>query len=89
MGSKLGAFDGAVQLAQRLATSDEVRTCVATQWFRYGFGRTETSEDACTLAALGSAFTSSGFKMKDLLVALTQSDAFLYRKVVRPEGGSL
>jgi hypothetical protein len=51
-----GALDGVPSLAARLVASAEVRSCAATQWFRYAFGRAEqTAGDTCTIAALASA----------------------------------
>jgi hypothetical protein len=76
-----GPFDGAVDLASRLAGSQQVQSCYAQQWFRYAYGRGETSGDACTLEWLDARFDDSGGDVKELLVALTQTDAFFYRKV--------
>ena len=42
-----GTFDGAVALVNKLATSHMVEECLATQLFRYGYGRAETDKDAC------------------------------------------
>jgi hypothetical protein len=75
-----GPFVGAVELASKLAGSEEVNACYAKQWFRYGYGRTETEEDACTIADINSRFSDSGGNIKELLVALTQTDAFLNRQ---------
>ena len=77
-----GKFDGAIQLAQRLAQSDEVRACVVTQWFRYGHGRPDVKADACTMAQLNATFATAKYDIKELLVALTQTDAFRYRNRV-------
>ncbi|HVY49127.1 MAG TPA: DUF1592 domain-containing protein [Minicystis sp.] len=81
-----GPFVGAVQLAARLAGSDQVRQCYATEWFRFAYGRAETADDACSLARIQKGFADSGYKVKSLLVALTQTDAFRYRKAVTPGG---
>ena len=52
-----------------------VNDCVTTQWFRYGYGRTESPEqDACSMAQLRERFAAGGFDIKELLVALTQTD---------------
>jgi Protein of unknown function (DUF1588)/Protein of unknown function (DUF1592)/Protein of unknown function (DUF1587)/Protein of unknown function (DUF1595)/Protein of unknown function (DUF1585) len=52
-----GALDGVPSLAARLAASDEVASCTATQWFRYAFGRAEQSPgDLCTVGKLAAAF---------------------------------
>lgn len=77
-----GKFNGAVELADRLSKSEEVRACVVTQWFNYGHGRTTTSEDSCTMQKLRTTFSAANYDVKALLIALTQTDAFLYRKPV-------
>lgn len=80
-----GEFNGAVELAKKLSESEEVRQCVATQWFRFGYGRAEGEKDACTMADLQSVFAASGGNVKELLVALTQTESFLYRHQHKPE----
>ncbi|WP_437636942.1 DUF1592 domain-containing protein [Sorangium sp. So ce854] len=81
-----GPFDGAVELAHRLAESEQVRACVVKQWFRFGYGRAEQSEDACSLSQATQAFEASGHNIKALLVALTQTDAFRYRRMIAAGG---
>ncbi len=75
-----GRFSGVPALAQKLAVSKQVRGCYVKQWLRYGLGRSETAEDACTLERLQGAFEASGGDVLALLEALTQSDAFLYTR---------
>ncbi len=73
-------FDGPVQLGAKLALSPDVQHCVARQWFRFAYGRTESEEvDACTLAQVDESFAASNYNLRELLVGLTQTDAFLYR----------
>jgi Protein of unknown function (DUF1592)/Protein of unknown function (DUF1588)/Protein of unknown function (DUF1595)/Protein of unknown function (DUF1587)/Protein of unknown function (DUF1585) len=79
-----GVFDGAVALADRLGRSAEVADCYATQWFRFGYGRGETAADACSVGQLAGSLSASGGDVRELLVALTQTDAFRYRRT----GGS-
>jgi hypothetical protein len=79
-----GPFNGAVALASKLAQSREVSDCVVTEWFRYSLGRGETADDACTMANLKQAFATANFNIQELLVALTQSDAFRFRQQVTP-----
>jgi hypothetical protein len=74
-----GTFDGAIELAHKLAASKDVHECLATQWFRYGYGREETAEDSCSLGTLRTVSTSTGGNFKQLLLALTQTDAFFLR----------
>jgi len=77
-----GACDGAVEHASRLGDSEQVRQCVATQWFRFGYGHAEQEEDQCAMHQLQEAFKASGYNVKELIVALTQTDAFRYRRAV-------
>lgn len=75
-----GDFDGAVELAHKLATSNDVRDCVARQWFRYAFGRIEDVQgDACSLETIDEAFAASDYDVRELMVALVQTDAFRHR----------
>jgi hypothetical protein len=80
-GTSSGNFSGAVELAKKLATSAEVRSCVQKQWFRFSLGRFEGAEDACSLASLAADFEASNFDVNQLLLSLVTSDAFRYRKV--------
>ncbi|MET0593443.1 MAG: DUF1592 domain-containing protein, partial [Polyangiaceae bacterium] len=82
-----GAFQGVTGLAQKLAGSQKVRSCMARSWFRYAFGRAETPADACTLAEVEKKFQESGYKITSLVVALARSDAFRYRPYI-PAGGA-
>ena len=66
-------------LVAKLSASQEVRQCMVKQWFRYGYGRAESDADLCTLEALNAAFDATQGDIKELLVTLTQTNAFLYR----------
>ena len=75
-----GTFIGVRELGDRLASSEVVTDCIVTQWFRFGYGRTESYElDACTLDDLKLRFAEADHDVRELLVALTQTDAFLSR----------
>lgn len=74
-----GAFSGAHALAEKLVTNPEVNDCVAREWFRYAIGRDATTEDTCSLVNVQTAFSQSGGKFRELILALTQTDAFRYR----------
>jgi hypothetical protein len=76
-----GPIKDAVELAQKLSGSVEVRTCIATQWMRFGLGREEGDDDQPSLTAAMKGFEASGWKVGDLLVALAKSDTFRYQKV--------
>jgi hypothetical protein len=84
-----GAFDGAVQLSQKLAQSEEVMECMARTWLRFALGRSDLDADAGAIASAGSKFKESGFVMKELLVALTGTNTFRYQRVLDPTTSSL
>jgi hypothetical protein len=57
-----------------------VRACYVKQWFRFGYGRSETPEDLCSVETLKALYESKGRSTRELLVALTQTDAFMFRR---------
>lgn len=77
-----GTFDGAVDLSKRLAKSPQVSGCVVTHWFRFAYGRGETEGDRCSVKGLRDKFASAKYDMRELLLELTQTDAFRFRKVM-------
>lgn len=80
-----GPFRGARELGEKLAQSGAVRDCVATQWLRYALGRFEGGGDQCSLTQLRAAFRASEGDLRELLVALTQTESFLYRRALSAE----
>ena len=86
-GDVTGAFNGALELADRVSKSDSVAKCMTLQWFRFALGRRETAADACSNEAVARRFLESGKNLKEIIVALAMSDAFRYRKVGVGEGG--
>ena len=75
-----GAFEGPAALGDRLASSDAAKRCMALSWFRYTNGRSETDADACELTLVSSRFAASGYDVKELILSLTQTSAFLHRR---------
>jgi hypothetical protein len=80
-----GPFDGAVELATKLAASRAIMDCFAATWFRFGLGRPALAEDAGSLAVISEDFASSGFVVAELLAAVTRSRAFRYQLVPDPD----
>ncbi|MEM9453040.1 MAG: DUF1592 domain-containing protein [Myxococcota bacterium] len=78
--SEVGAFDDVVALAGALATDPMVHDCMATQWFRYAARRAETPADSCALDQIKANFGASGQDIRELIVAVAMSEAFLYHK---------
>jgi hypothetical protein len=80
-----GPFDGALELSRLLAESEQVRTCVAQQWFTFGFGRPPADGDGCSFEALTEAFAESDYDIRELLLAMVTTDSFRHRRI---EGGA-
>ncbi len=81
----LGTFKGPAELGQLMSQSPDVQQCFATSWVNYGYGRTVTSNDsdACAVSSVQAKFKDAGYNVQKLLLALTQSDTFLYLPAVR------
>jgi len=75
-GIQNSAFTSPRQLGSVLASNQECRKCVVRQLFRYGFGRPETPADAHLIDRAFERFEASGFRFREMMVALTISDEF-------------
>lgn len=78
-----GQLDGAVELSQALAESDEVSRCLTRHWARHGLGRYEHPLDDDTLESLYVALEESG--IRGMLVRLATTRAFLHRAQIETE----
>lgn len=74
-----GAFVGVRELADKLSNSELVQDCVASQMFRFASGRFEAEGDTCSIDTLENAFTAADGDLVELMVSMTQTDAFLFR----------
>jgi len=84
-GALNGVVRGPQELGRRFAQSPEIRSCFVNQGFRFFHGRDYTEEDLCSRARISAAFEESGHDLKKMLIAMTQTDAFLYMPQVVPE----
>jgi len=83
-----GDLDGVASLGARLADSAEVRGCVATQWFRWAFGRSEAGkDDLCAIDTLAAALAAGGGDLRALVRATITTPVFL-RQAPPSQGGS-
>jgi Protein of unknown function (DUF1592)/Protein of unknown function (DUF1588)/Protein of unknown function (DUF1595)/Protein of unknown function (DUF1587)/Protein of unknown function (DUF1585) len=74
-------FKGPNELMALLAGSEQVRQCLAKQWFRYAFARRELPGDRASFDAAFDAFAKSDFDLRELLVAYSASRTFRYRSL--------
>jgi hypothetical protein len=77
-------FSGPTQLVEALAQSTQVRDCYSLQWYRAANGRPDLPADACGIASVQQVATQSGGDIRQIVRAVAQTDAFLYRPEVTP-----
>jgi hypothetical protein len=76
-----GTFDGvnianAREMAQVAANSMTIARCMVRRYYTYATGHEERAADGTVLNALATAFETSGFKMRDLILSVVTHDAF-------------
>lgn len=76
-------FDGVLDLAHSLADSETFANCASEQALRYATGRILAygPEKSCHILQVFEDAEANGGRLRDLLIAVTQSDAFIYRQV--------
>jgi hypothetical protein len=79
-----GPFNGVVDLAQKVAESADVRDCYASRFLNFAYGRAITPEDACSQATVETTFEQAQGNIKQLMLAVTQTEGFLLRPLVAP-----
>jgi hypothetical protein len=79
-------FKNAVDMANLLAASQDVRSCFVTQWARYAFNRLEVDADRASLNAAYATYSKANFTVKELLVGVATSRSFSYRS---PSAGEI
>ena len=72
-------FSTPKELGTLLAESKACQKCIVKQLFRYAFGREETANDQPVIDALLEKFRDSGFRFRELIVALVTSELFLQK----------
>ena len=72
-----GDFAGPVALAVISASNADAQRCMAQQWLAFALGRAPVGADLPSLDDSALAFAVSGFNLRDLIVAVLTSEAFL------------
>jgi hypothetical protein len=65
------------ELGRLLADNPACQRCIVKQLFRYCLGREETAADQPAIEALVAKFRDSGYRFKELIIALVRSEMFL------------
>lgn len=79
-----GRVTSAMDLMRKLSNSDEARECMVTQLFRFSHGRQEEASDLCSRQRALEKFKDSQWNVRELYVAMTQTDDFLFKPGVTP-----
>jgi hypothetical protein len=78
-GMEDSAFSTPRELGRLLAESKTCQKAIVKQLFRFSFGRQETVNDQPVIDALLARFRDSGFRFRELIVALVTSELFLQK----------
>ena len=73
--------DGLVELNNLLASMTRVKACVADQYLNYAAGRIPGANEKKSVDTLLSSLLDSNGDMLKMMVDMTQTDMFLYKKV--------
>ncbi|HEY5376392.1 MAG TPA: DUF1588 domain-containing protein, partial [Polyangiaceae bacterium] len=78
--SGLGPTNGPVELVKKLAALPETQACFAQRFAEFGLGKALASDPAgpCLQQDIARRFEAAGYNVRQLLLDLTQTDAFLY-----------
>jgi hypothetical protein len=83
-GVQESSFDTPRELGRILTENEACQRCVVKQLFRYTFGREETSDDHPIIDGLLESFRASGFRFRELLVAMATCKLFLQEGLDSP-----
>jgi hypothetical protein len=81
-----GTFTGTTDMIQQLSSADQVKQCFALEELRYALLRSEVAADACSAQQIYQTFSSNGFNLQKLLIAVVSSNSFMYRTPVNAGG---
>lgn len=76
LGDATVSFQNGAEFSQEIAALSRVRSCYATNWLNYAYGREESAGDSRTLGRLTAALAEAPFGARELLLALTSGAAF-------------
>lgn len=78
-----GAFTDLEGMATLLAESDEARRCFASHWLQYSMAAEVDPDDAAAIAALVDSFAADEATVRELVVGVIASDAFVLRRAMQ------
>jgi hypothetical protein len=76
-GIENSSFSTPKELGRILAENEACQKCIVKQLFRYTFGREETASDQPVIDVMLKKFRDSGFRFRELIVAMVTSELFV------------
>jgi hypothetical protein len=76
-GIENSAFSSPKELGRILAENEACQRCIVKQLFRYAFGREEMTSDRPVIDVMLTKFRDSGFRFRELIIAVVTSELFL------------
>lgn len=73
-------FEGAVGLAELIADSEVIASCLAEHWFTFAMGRHSDQSDQASFEHIEDRFKESGYRFNVLFESIVLSDSFRFRK---------
>ncbi|MEQ1824855.1 MAG: DUF1592 domain-containing protein [Pirellula sp.] len=77
-------FSSPRELGKLLASNETCQRCIVKQFFRYAFGREETMADQAILEEVFIRFRDSGFRFRELVLAIVTSKLFIQTAKMDP-----
>ncbi len=74
-----GPYTGGVQLSAKLAASAEAKQCLTSKAFQWAFGRDASTGEDLSVTGISTKLSPAGLDIREVVVAMTQTDAFLFR----------
>lgn len=71
-------LEGARDLAAALSKHEDVGKCMVKQFFRHSMGRLDEDSEEPALDTIHAQFEASGFRFRELIVALATNDSFRF-----------
>lgn len=82
LGDAEGFFNDGPEMMRIIANSETAAECYTEKWFQFALGRARREkEDQASFDGIMQRFRSSGFNLLELLVAISESDAFSTRTI--------
>ncbi len=75
-----GPFNGVVELTDKLAKSELIRSCFTQHFFRFSASRPPNADEQCVVDAWSKTFSAGGTHLQDLLLSWLTDPRFGVRK---------